>query len=76
MAHSRALKNMMIEKNKKSANWMQKAFNPETRGALHKVLGVPEGKKIPAGKLEKATHSSNPLTKKRAVLAETARKYK
>jgi hypothetical protein len=40
-------------------------------GALHKELGVPEGKKIPAKKLEAATHSKNPTERKRANLAET-----
>src|SRR5574337_327491 len=40
-------------------------------GALHKELGVPEGKKIPEKKLEKAEHSSNPVERKRANLAET-----
>jgi hypothetical protein len=44
------------------------------KGALHKTLGVPEGKKIPAKKLEKAEHSKNPLTRKRANLAETLKK--
>lgn len=41
------------------------------KGALHKSLHVPEGKKIPEKKLEKAEHSKNPTTRKRAVLAET-----
>lgn len=40
-------------------------------GALHRALGVPEGKKIPEAKLEKAEHSKNPTTRKRAALAET-----
>lgn len=40
-------------------------------GALHKELGVPSGDKIPEKKLEKAEHSSNPLLRKRANLAET-----
>lgn len=40
-------------------------------GALHKELHVPQGEKIPAKKLEKAAHSSNPTLKKRAVLAKT-----
>jgi hypothetical protein len=40
-------------------------------GALHKSLGVPEDKKIPAKKLKKAEHSKNPTLRKRAVLAET-----
>lgn len=43
-------------------------------GALHKTLGVPEGEKIPEKKLEKAEHSKNPLTRKRADLAKTLRK--
>ena len=43
-------------------------------GALRKTLHVKEGEKIPAAKLEKAEHSKNPRTKKRAVLAATLRK--
>lgn len=46
------------------------------KGALHKELGVPEGKKIPAKKLKKAEHSKNPTLKKRAVLAETLKSFK
>lgn len=46
------------------------------KGALHKELGVPSGKKIPKKKLEKAEHSKNPLERKRAVLAETLGKMK
>ena len=45
-------------------------------GSLHKTLKVPEGKKIPEKKLEKAEHSKNPLTKKRAVLAETLKGFR
>jgi hypothetical protein len=60
----------MAEKKK----WMQEAF-AGAKGQLHKTLGVKKGEKIPAGKLEKATHSKNPLTKRRAVLAETARRF-
>jgi hypothetical protein len=40
-------------------------------GALHKALGVPEGKKIPAKKMAKAEHSKSPLMRKRAALAKT-----
>lgn len=54
--------------------WIQKANIK--KGALRKELNVPEGKKIPAKKLEKAAHSSNPTLKKRAVLAETFKKMK
>jgi hypothetical protein len=46
------------------------------KGALHKELGVPEGKKIPVSKLKKAEHSKNPTLKKRAVLAETLGKLR
>lgn len=50
-------------------HWIQKAGIK--KGALHKELGVPVGKKIPEKKLKKAEHSKNPLERKRAVLAET-----
>ncbi|HEY5236566.1 MAG TPA: hypothetical protein VIJ14_10335 [Rhabdochlamydiaceae bacterium] len=46
------------------------------KGALRKELGVKGDKDIPAKKLEKASHSKNPLEKKRAVLAETFKKSK
>jgi hypothetical protein len=50
-------------------NWIKGAVkNP---GALHKTLGVPADKKIPASKLAKAAHSKNPITRKRANLAKT-----
>ena len=45
-------------------------------GALRKSLGVKKGEKIPEKKLEKAEKSKNPKTRKRAVLAETLRKFK
>lgn len=48
--------------------WIQKAI--KKKGALHKELSVPEGKKIPAKKLAKAAKSSGKLGK-RARLAET-----
>ena len=35
--------------------WIQKAIKKP--GALHKELGVPEDKKIPEGKLEKAAQA-------------------
>ena len=44
-------------------------------GLLHKNLGVKGDKPIPAGKLEKATHSSNVAVKKRAVFAENAKHW-
>ena len=48
--------------------WIQKAIKKP--GALHKELGVPEGKKIPAKKLAKAAKAPGKLGK-RARLAET-----
>lgn len=49
--------------------WIQNAI--EHPGALRKSLHVKEGTNIPERKLEKAEHSKNPTTRKRAVLAET-----
>jgi hypothetical protein len=52
--------------------WIQKAIKKP--GALHRELGVKEGKKIPEKKLEKAEHSKNPKLRKRANLAKTLKK--
>lgn len=46
------------------------------KGALHKQLGISEKKKIPVSKLQQAKRSTNPLTRKRATFALTARKWK
>lgn len=55
-----------------SGNWMAGAVkNP---GALHRQLGVPPGKKIPASKLAAAAKSSNPKERQRANLAKSFRK--
>ncbi len=54
------------------AHWMEKAF-ANAHGQLHKALGVPKGKTIPAKKLASAANSSNTTMAKRAVLARTAR---
>lgn len=48
--------------------FIQKAIKKP--GALHKELGVPEGKKIPEKKLEKAAKASGKLGE-RARFAET-----
>lgn len=53
---------------KAKGGWIQGAIKHP--GALHKALGVPQGTKIPAKKLAKAEHSSDPLMRKRAQLAE------
>lgn len=63
----------MAEKKKKSdKKWIQKA--DIKKGALSKKLGVPEDKDIPMAKLNKAAKSSDPKTRKQAVLAKTFKK--
>lgn len=44
------------------------------KGALHEQMGVPEGNKIPAKKLEKAANSDNEMLRKRAQFAINAKK--
>lgn len=53
-------------------NWIKGAIKHP--GALRKTLGVKQGHDIPASKLKAAEHSKNPLTRKRAHLAETLKK--
>ena len=53
---------------KESKKWIQKAIKHP--GALHKQLGVPEGEKIPAGKLSAAAKKGGKLGQ-RARLAQT-----
>jgi len=50
------------------ADWIEHAI--KHKGALHKELGVPEGKKIPAGKLNATAKKSGTLGR-RARLAKT-----
>jgi len=59
---------MMAEK------WIQKAIKHP--GKLHRELGVPEGKKIPAKKMKKAEKSKNPTIRKEAALAKTLKKLR
>jgi len=54
--------------------WIAEAI--QHKNALHKSLGVREGKKIPKAKLEKAEHSKSPLLRKRATLANTLSKLR
>jgi hypothetical protein len=51
----------------KGKKWIQGAVKHP--GALHEELGVAKGKKIPAGKLEKAAHAGGKLGE-RARFAE------
>lgn len=52
--------------------WIQKAIKKP--GALHKELGVPEGKKIPSAKLAAAAKKPGKVGK-RARLAETLKGF-
>jgi len=51
-------------------------IKPSHRGLLHKKLGVPQGKKIPASKLSKALHSKSVSLRKEAIFAENFGKSK
>ncbi len=57
----------------KKRGWRKKAdFHPGgEKGKLHREIGVSEGEKIPATKLEAAEHSSNPEIKRDAIRAKT-----
>jgi len=59
---------------KKPKKFIQKALSkPGSKGKLHRELGVPEGQKIPAKKMQKALHSSDPKMRKQANFARTLR---
>lgn len=55
-------------------NWIEEAT--KNKGALHKALGVKEGKKISNSKLDKAILSKSPKIRKEANLAKTLRSFK
>jgi hypothetical protein len=57
----------------KSKNWIAKAIKKP--GQLHKDLGVPAGKKIPAGKLAAAAKKGGKVGQ-RARLAQTLKGMK
>ena len=59
----------MADMAKNPKKWIKGATGD--KGAMHRHLGIPEDQPIPAGKLEKATHSKNDTIRKEAVLAET-----
>ncbi|MDA1035152.1 MAG: hypothetical protein O2959_06340 [Proteobacteria bacterium] len=58
---------------KPKKNWIESAVKKP--GALRCTLKVKAGEHIPEKKLEKATHSKNKLTAKRARLAETLKRF-
>jgi hypothetical protein len=49
--------------------WIQGAIKKP--GLLHRDLHVPQGQKIPAAKILKAAHSTDPTLRRRAILAQT-----
>lgn len=53
--------------------WIAEAT--KNKGALHKKLGIPEGKKIPTSKLKSAEKKGGTIAKE-AHLAETLKKFK
>lgn len=58
---------------KRKRNFMKRAFG-EHPGKLHRRLHVPEGEKIPAKKLAKAAHSSDPSLRKEVALARVGKR--
>ena len=54
--------------------WIQQALGPHSKGKLHRKLGVPEGKKIPASKLNAAAEKGGKIGKE-ARLAKTLKKF-
>ena len=58
---------------RKPKHWVpKKDFHPGgKKGKLHHEMGIPEGQKIPAARLEAATHSKNPEVRRDAIRAET-----
>jgi len=59
---------------KKSGGWIKGAT--KNKGALHRALGVPEGKKIPADKLAAGAKSDNPTIRKEVSLARTLKGFR
>ncbi len=52
-------------------DWIKGAVR--NKGALHRALGIPEDKPIPAERLKEAEHSRDPHLRRMAHLAETLR---
>lgn len=50
-------------------------IKPSHKGLLHKKLGVPQGKKIPAAKLAKAAKSKSPALRKEANFAKNSKQF-
>lgn len=48
---------------------LYRAIHTMNKGGLHRALGVPEGQKIPAAKMEAAKNSKNPHVRHMAAFA-------
>jgi hypothetical protein len=55
---------------------LQEVSENTQKGGLHRSLGIPEGQKIGAARIEQATHSSNPKTRRQANLALTYNRFR
>lgn len=55
---------------------LQHVSETTSEGGLHRSLGIPEGEKIGAKRIEAATHSRNPKTRRQANLAKTYSKHR
>jgi hypothetical protein len=51
-------------------------IKPANKGKLHRRLGVPQGEKIPAGKLAEALQSKSDSLRKEAQFAKNAGTWK
>lgn len=55
---------------------LTKVANSTSRGGLHRSLHIPQGQKIPAARIEAATHSPKPKVREQANLAQTYARYR
>jgi len=54
---------------------LYRAMKTMNKGGLHRALGVPEGEKIPADKMQKALNSKNAHVRKMASFAQTMKGF-
>ena len=57
-------------------NAIEEVSESTSKGGLHRSLHIPAGQKIGAKRIEAATHSANPKTRRQASLAKTYEKYR
>lgn len=70
---AKVLNDMADKKDSKSSDPIH--LNPKNKGALHSMLGVPQGQPIPSSKLNAALNSKNPTERKRAQFAKNAKSW-